>query len=218
MALTNFKSLLITVFVIHLGCNSEKITTEPIEPKPFPVKNTPEHVFKMNVEKLKDTITSFFDFENQFENKILDDIFCRYYDLTDSVAHRSLLSFYAETNQSPLFGKEYFAKPNTENDIYIHCYGEVWLSKLYFSKGRPLEYRTPFIIKLAKADSISTKVTIVAENPRVLNGISHYTAHGPAARQTSVEPSSIEEYSILLFIASKLGDTTLLPLKVPRDN
>lgn len=220
MTLVNFRFLFIAVFTILSGCNSEKITTEPIEARSFPERNISEHVFTMNIEKLKDTIGSLFTINNQYGNKFLDYTFGYDYDLKNSVRHKAIFAFSAETKRKSIFGDKYFAKPNTENDVYIHCFSEVWLSKLYFSKGRPLEYRTPFIIKLSRADSLglSTKLTIVAEKPRVLNGISNYNAHGPVVRETPVEPSSIEEYSILLYIASKLGDTTLLPLKVPADN
>lgn len=215
MTYKHFTLSLFTAFIITSACNSEKITTEPIQLKPFPEKNIPEHIFKQNIKSFRDTIQSLFNFDNHFENKILTDIFGSYFNLHDSIAHRSLISFSAETMENPIFGKEYFSKPNTINDIYIHCFGEAWLSGLYYSKGQPLEYRTAFSIKLSKVDSTSTKVTIIAENPKVLNGVSNYSAHGPVARETTVESSTIEEYSLLLFIANKLGDTTLAPIKLP---
>jgi len=97
----------------------------------------------------------------------------------------------------------------------LHASGETWPSKLYFSGKHQLGYRTPFIIKLTKVGSSSTKVNIIAEDPKVINGISGYSAHGAVARETAVAPTTIEEYSILLFIASKLGDSSMLPIKLP---
>jgi hypothetical protein len=40
--------------------------------------------------------------------------------------------------------------------------------------------------------------------------------HGPMNIYTKVQPTTIEEYSLLLFIADKLGDGSLLPLKLPK--
>lgn len=38
------------------------------------------------------------------------------------------------------------------------------------------------------------------------------TAHGFYSKEIDVEPTTVEEYSLILFIAEQLGDTTLKPL------
>lgn len=205
------------LFALTLTTQSCK-TTDPIESKPFPVKNIAEHSFNLNIDKLKDTIFSFFTIENQNNNKYLNDIFYFYPSPEkEKEIYKMFIDFQIENSKTALFGSDYFAKPNTSNDIYIHNFETCWLSKLYYSKGRPLEYSTAFIIKLAPINNDSTKVFIKAETPKVINGISGYGAHGAVARETIVEPTTIEEYSILLFIADKLGDKTLAPLKLPID-
>ena len=212
MTIINFKSILVVLTFATQSCK----TTAPIETKPFPIKNIAEHSFNLNIDKLKDTIFSFFTLENQDHNKYLNDIFFFYPSADmETEQYKMFIDFQAETNTTPLVGESYFTKPNTENDIYIHNFGTCWYSKLYYSNGKPLEYRTPFFIRFTKINETSTKVLIGAEDPKVLNGISGYGAHGAVARETTVEPSTIEEYSILLFIADKLGDKTLLPLKLP---
>ena len=214
MTIINFKSFLFALTLTTQSCK----TTDPIETKPFPIKNIAEHSFNLNIDKLKDIIFSFFTLENQDNNKYLKDIFFFYPSVDkETEQYKMFIDFQAETYKTALFGKSYFAKPNTENDIYIHNFGTCWFSKLYHSKGKPLKYRTPFFIKLTKINEVTTKVFIAAEDPKVLNGISGYGPHGAIARETTVEPSTIEEYSILLFIADKLGDKTLLPLKLPID-
>lgn len=211
---TNLKNIFIFLAFITQGCKN----IDPIQSKPFPIKNNPTHNFKLSIDKLKDTITSMFSIENQIDNKILNNIFY-YYSKGDSEtnANRHLITFETESSQDTLFSKDYFSKASTSNDIYLHDFNFSWLSKLYFSNGKPLEYRTPFIIKLLKINNDSTTISVIAEDPKVLNGISGYGPHGPIARETVVEPTSIEEYSILLFIADKLGDKTLVPLKLPND-
>ncbi len=182
----------------------------------FPIKNIPEYTFHLGIERLRDTIAALFNFSNQYENKYLGPIFYYYiFEENESEKHKNAQFFNAETVKDSLFGRNYFSKPNTSNDIYIHDFNTAWPSKLYFSNGKPLKYRTDFIIKLSKVDLDSTKVVIIAEDPKVLNGIDGFGVHAPVARETAVRPSSIEEYSLLLFIADKLQEHNLLPLKLP---
>ena len=196
--------------------SDEIITTEPIQTKLFPQKNIPSHSFKLSLDKLKDTISALFSFGNQQNNKYLNDLFYFYpSDEKEKEDFKMFIDFQAETKKTALFGSDYYKKSKTSNDIYIHNFGTCWYSKLYFSKGKPLEYRTAFIIKLTNINKDLTNIFIEAEEPKVINGILGLGAHGPIARETIVDPTSIEEYSILLFIADKLGDKSLLPLKLP---
>jgi hypothetical protein len=41
--------------------------------------------------------------------------------------------------------------------------------------------------------------------------------HGAYSKYTSVQATSIDEYTLLEFITSKLGDTTLAPIKLPSE-
>lgn len=204
--------------VLAKKISDESVTNEPIDTKAFPRKNLPTHSFKFGLDKLKDTITSLFNFKNQQGNKYLNNIFYFYSsDEKEKHEHKMLIHFIAETKTTVLFGSNYYEKPNTSNDIYIHNFGTCWYSKVYFSNGQPLKYRTSFIIKLTKINKDSTRISIEAEAPKVINGIIGLGAHGPIARETSVESTTIEEYSILLFIAEKLGDKSLFPLKLPTE-
>jgi hypothetical protein len=193
--------------------------TEPIEEAPFPIRNIPEHVFPFGITQLRDTIIALFSIENQLDNKILTKTFYDYMAEADTTEENKFsMPFNAETVKDSLFGRWYFSKQNTSNDIYIHNFGVAWPSRLYFSKGKPLQYRTAFIIKVFKATTDSTRVLIIAENTKVINGINGFGVHGPIARETSVDSSSIEEYSLLLFIADKLKENNLPPLKLPKRN
>ena len=204
--------------VLAAKIEKENITVEPIEEKPFQKRNVAEHVFHFSINRLKDTIISLFNFKNQSDNKILKPVFYNYMTEGDtSVENRLQITFNAETKKDALFGMEYFSRPEAANDVYIHDFGQTWFSKLYFSKGRPLETRMAFIIKLSAQDATTTKVTIVPERPAVLNGISGFGVHAAIARETEVRPSTIEEYSLLLFVADILGDKSLAPLRTPEN-
>ena len=164
----------------------------------------------MNHDTLKRRILESFEFKNQNGNNILEDIFYFVYE-----RQRHSISFSCETSKKPLFGIHYFSKPMTENDIYVHDFGSYWVSNLYNTNGKSIDYGTAFIIKLSKINDGQTRVKIVAENPKVINGVAGFGPHGVIARETEVESSTIEEYALLLFIADKLGDKSLLPLKLP---
>ncbi|MBS1666254.1 MAG: hypothetical protein JST58_02655 [Bacteroidetes bacterium] len=206
-------------FQLAKQIEKNNITTEPIEPKQFSIRNDPEHIFNIGLEKIKDSIASLFNFENQYKNEILKPVFTFYtWDEDSSEKHEMPIFFKAETTKDSIFSKCYFRNTNTKNDIYLFTMGNSWPSKLYFSKGKPLDYTTSFIIKLSAQSPSSTKVTIVAEEPIVFNGIKGFGVHAPIARETKVNSSTIEEYTLLLFIADKLGDKSLLPLLLPKDN
>jgi hypothetical protein len=124
------------------------------------------------------------------------------------------VTFKAETADNPLFGREYFKNPDTENDIYIHSFGQFWYSPVYYAGGKPLEFRTPFILTLQKIDEERTLLKVRPETPRVIKGAAGLTAHGFVSKEIEVAPTTVEEYSLILFIAEQLGDTTLRPLNI----
>lgn len=198
--------------VLAKKISDDNAKTEQIQKKSFPIKNIPEHIFNLSSNKLKDTILSLFNLDNQFENKILGKVF---YNLISDGTIVMPLTFQAETYRDTLFSKEYFSKPNTSNDIFLHDFHEVWISKFYYSENHSLEYTANFIVKLEKVSDNSTKVSIIADSPEVINGITGFGVHGSVARYTTVQPTTIEEYTLLEFIANKLGETTVLPLKLP---
>jgi hypothetical protein len=183
---------------------------EPIKEYPFPIKNIPEHVFKLNINALKDTLLTFFKMENgPQENKFLREVFYFYYDTTEFAVY-----FSAESNKDTILSDEYFSQPNTSNDIYLHAYRATWISNFYYSDGRPIKYTADFVFKLTKIDENSTDVKVVAISPEIVSGMG-LGVHGPMNIYTKAHPTTIEEYSLLLFVADNLDDTSLLPLKLP---
>lgn len=200
---------------LAMKIEKRNVSVEPMEERTLPVRNIAEHVFPFSIKQLRDTIAAVFSIQNQYDNRFLKPIFYNYMGNDTSEEKRRQIIFNAETKKKAMFGEKYFAKPNTTNDIYIHAFGETWFSRFYFSNGKPLETRTAFIVKLVPQGGEATKVTVVAEHPTVLNGIVGFGVHAPIARETEVQPSSIEEYSLLLFIADKLGDKSLASLKIP---
>ena len=186
------------------------VKTQPIQERAFSRKNFPVHVFKMNIATLKNTIVNLFKIENDASDNInLRDVFYFYSD-----TNRMQIFFVAETSKDTIFSKNYFSTQLTSNDIYLTSFHRTWISKLYYSNDHHLKYTTDFAVKLKMIDSNLTQLNVVALNPEVVNGMS-IGIHGPQNEYQKVEPTTIEEYSILLSIADKLGDKTLLPLILP---
>ena len=202
--------LIVVITTTLLSCDNLK----KLETKQLVLSNPTEHIFNIPVDKLRQTILDSFN-----EHKELDSPFYKssifYYnaDIGDGKGEQKMLvSFNAETSENAIFGKKHFENPNYKNDIYIHSFGQFWYSPIYFAGGEPLEFRTPFILTLEELDDKTTLLKVRAEQPKVLKGVEGLTAHGFYSKEVEVAPTSIEEYSIILFLAEQLGDTTLKQL------
>jgi hypothetical protein len=110
----------------------------------------------------------------------------------------------AETRENPLFARETFSRAGDETDVYLHSFGEPVLSSVYCVFGRRLPYRGEFAIRV-RAVGEGSRVSVEALNPRVLKGIGGVGPHGTYSAEIPVRPTTIEEYSLLLYIGHALG-------------
>ncbi len=201
---------LVVVLILSVTiCNCQS----KINIKTLGTPNPTSHVFNLPVDLLRDTIVKLFSFENQYENKFLLSIFNR----TDSEkAGKANSIFYVETFKKQVIAKEYFEKSGIENDLYIHNYKFFWKSKVYFANGKPMEYVTPFVLHFKEISNKQTMLIVEAADPVVINGYEGLSYHGPTQREQRVKPTTIEEYSLILYISYKLGDRNMPPLRLPK--
>ncbi len=107
------------------------------------------------------------------------------------------------------------------HDIILDSYVTPWDSPLYHDKGKPLPYITPFIPKLKSIDKDHTLLTIEALYPEIFIYRFYWEQCNSCGidvmdlRTKKVKPTTIEEHALLLYIADKLGDKTVEPLKLP---
>jgi hypothetical protein len=88
---------------------------------------------------------------------------------------------------------------------------------MYFNKDIPFEFRTEFAIHLKELTRSSTLLTIKALNPQIINGAKCCGMHlGKVALEEKVKPTTVEEYTLILYIAEKLGIKGLAPLQLPK--
>jgi len=200
----------LTITTTLLSCDNLK----RLETKELVQTNPTEHIFNVSLDKLRQTILDSFNEHKGINSPFYQSsIFYFNVDMGNG-EHKMTVSFNAETAGNALFGKEHFEKPNTENDIYIHSFGQFWYSPIYYAGGEALEFRTPFILTLEKIDEERTLLKVRPETPKVIKGVAGLTAHGFYSKEIEVAPTTVEEYSLILFIAEQLGDTTLKPLTI----
>ena len=154
-----------TVFAQQIERNyTQEHKIEPIKEYPFPVRNISEHIFKFNINVLKDSLISFFKIGNSPEENLhLMKIFYFYVD-----TRRMSVFFTAEKSKGAIFSREYFLQPNTSNDVYLTGMLAPWVSKYYYSDSQPIQYSADFVFKLIKIDQNSTVVKVVAINPEII--------------------------------------------------
>lgn len=163
---------------------------------------------------LHDTLRKVFDLDHQFNDPILGKIF--YYRLSSSDDEVVKVTFTPETADSAIFGKVYFQKPGTENDIFLNQFDH-WDSPIYHHKNKAFVYNTTFAIQLKQIDKANTMLTIKALQPEIYNGTKCCgPCFGNYAIEETVKPTTIEEYTLILYIAKKLGVNNLKPLELPQ--
>jgi hypothetical protein len=200
----------ISLFCLIIGCTQ---SPDRIESQKLLQANPTSYTFKMPVTELRDTVIKMFGIAPQMDNPILKTVFM---DATASKEYPIEIVFSPETSQKVVFGQEYFKGKNTDGDIYLTSMGGFWLSPLYFHGGKPFEYITPFVIQFKKITKESTQITIKAIEPKIVNGTECCDTHGNYSRMELVKPTTVEEYTLLTYIADKLGVKGLKPIVFPK--
>lgn len=108
---------------------------------------------------------------------------------------------------------------NNNQDIFLESIDSYCKSKIYkFEKGEFLDYWVSFYLHLEKIDENRTKVKISTIDPKVVAGRELLPKPLHFVRKNitiSVEPSTIEEYEILLEIGKLVGEKDMPSLKLP---
>ncbi len=202
MSKTTSKILIILgILLTVISCDRD---IHPIKTKPFSQKNPTIYEFALPVSEVRGKLfTAFKDFDLRQK-------------LASSFDSNSRFLVSVESREDASFSKDIFANPENNNDLYLHSFGEIiGPSPIYFGDGKPLEYRAEFQLHLTDAGNNRTKVSVITHKPTVINGSVCCSPHGYKSNDVAVEPTTIEEYKILLFIGSILGVKEMPPLKMP---
>jgi hypothetical protein len=114
---------------------------------------------------------------------------------------------------------ELFSQPNNKSDFCLMPLNYICKSKIYQKKnGDSLEYIAWFYLHLETSDEIKTKVSIRTIEPEVIIGRELFPSLPHFVRKDKtlpVEPSTIEEYEILLEIGKLVGEKDMPPIHLP---
>jgi len=114
-----------------------------------------------------------------------------------------------------------FSQVINKQDIFLLSDGGYWKSKIYQKKnGEFLDYRVSFYLHLENIDENHTKVSIRTIEPKVIVGKDLLPSPPHFVRNSKimvVEPSTIEEYEILLEIGKLVGEKEMQLLILPNE-
>ena len=169
------------------SCNSNYILYSPS------FKNPTTYIFNANIDEIKNIISSNFSKYN-FNGMIL----------------RTL-------DNNNTFSEAIFNNPNNKNDAYLYSH-DLINSSIYYKDSKPLLYSVSFHIHLDSIDKNHTSVQVNSMHPEVIVGTKFGFSDNMKLRTADfrkVEPSTVEEYQILLIIGNSLKDRNMPTLIMP---
>jgi hypothetical protein len=182
------------VCLVLTGCGAGKIT---IQERPLPRRNPTAYEFDAPIDAVKTAINGARGENWRDAQKI----------------HEG--GFLAWRNDNSPFTKDVFTKPGNESDAYLYGLGAaVGKSQVYLKDGEELRCYADFHIHLTSITGSRTRVEILTYDARVHAG----TEWHPFARAgiwVGVDPTSIEEYQILLDLGKQLGVQDMPKLITP---
>ncbi|MBS0630750.1 MAG: hypothetical protein JSS11_02470 [Verrucomicrobia bacterium] len=98
--------------------------------------------------------------------------------------------------------------------------GKVNSHDVYYYRSKPADYLALFDISLYETPAGSTRVTISTIGPRISvpgHGFNLHSFRFDQDRSIPVQPTTVEEYEILLLIGAIVGEKGMPPLSVPED-
>ena len=203
---TRYTYLLAVLLLNFCSACSSDIHT--IKTKRLSEKNLTSYEFARPMSEVKKEVISAFDTEKV--NPLTSEFHSSFSNMS--------FFFVVESKEDALFSKHIFESQENSDDLYLHSYGEpISSSAIYFGGGKPLRYRATFQLHLTALSQNSTKVSVITHNPTVINGSKCCGLHGYVSNDVPVEPTTIEEYKILLFVGRLLGTQDMPPLRLPED-
>jgi hypothetical protein len=115
-----------------------------------------------------------------------------------------------------------FLQPGNNHDLYLFPIYYLGKSKIYIREnGDSIFYRASFYLHLEKKDEKRTQVIIKTIKPEIIVGKKLFPSLPHLIRgdrTIEVEPTTIEEYEILLEIGKLVGEKNMPPINLPEKN
>lgn len=192
----NISSLILKIVILILLFNA--CSNNEWMKKDLPKKNLTEYNFNTNIKLLYNVILT---------------------DLSPLFVQSAIDYKYEPGDYKELY--KIYLKRKCKYDIFIGLGQNFGYSKMYFSnEGDSLKYNVEFYLALDSLDSNKTKVTIYTINPRIVIGRGLLPEPPHFVRRNiymSIEPTTIEEYEILLEIGKLTEEQNMPPLILPNN-
>jgi hypothetical protein len=217
----NYRVLgLVTATALALaGCGPPAVNQITLQEKLLPHPNPTNHVFDASVSDVKTAIKKGFA---KWEDEQLKSNRNRVWKGGGDAEAKRLLTLALQLPPGMLFwkgdadslAKDLLTKPGNENDAYFYgTDSPVGESQVYFKDGQPLIYYTDFHIHLTALGPKRSRVEICTYDSSVVSGVEQrWAPHGTSFIRVNVDPTTVEEYQILLRIGEQLGVKDMLPL------
>ena len=197
---------ILAVMLITVSCSDGK---PHIETNSLPNPNSTSYLFPLPLAEVHEKAWQAFLIDHQVDQPI----FGRQ---TDPGFEPTL---FAECATNAVFGEAVFRDPANSQDIYLHTFHTpIVVSSVYHTLAGGLPFIATFHLHLTASDT-NTTVTVVASDTEVVGGTKFgFGPCGPGQGNVyvSVEPTTIEEYSILRYLGSYLGVTNMPPVILPK--
>lgn len=172
-------------------------------------KNPTSYVFHAPYERLREIIIC--DFSQDRTKNIRD---------SESVQEISKKQWYVKDEISLYLlylGDSVSEKPKNKLDLYLTPVGRtVSYSNVYKKFWWSLEYFAEFQLHFEPINEAETKITVITHAPEVLYSSSPVFSGHAYVDFKKVEPTTIEEYEILLRIGKLVEEKEMPPLKLPK--
>jgi len=193
----------ISLYIIVLLCSSCSCSNIKKYPFQYGTANPTSYIYNLPLELLKKNIID--DFESLLSPDI-EEIMCR------------RMTVYQETDR-PIYDSIFNVEENI-HDIILSSgnfeHTTLGYSNVYFLGSKPLLYKAEFQLHFEKITDTSTQVRIITLNSKVIVGMQHISIPSHRGfKYKSVEPTTIEEYKILLRIGKLVGEKKMPSLKMP---
>jgi hypothetical protein len=200
--------MLFLFVLIQIGCTdrpSRVETKKLIHPNPTSV------VFNVSLNKLRDTVIKLFGTSSQINDPVLASVFI------DRILKDSSfpVNFSCETADGPVFGKDYFKRAGSSGDLFLFSMGSYWNSPLYFHNNKAFLFSCSFAFRFKAISDKQTLLEVIDVDPEISNGTKCCGPEGNYAITQKVRPTTIEEYTLILYLAEKLHVTRLKPIQLP---
>ena len=197
-------ALVVAVVAVSCSHNVSRIQTRSLlSPNPT------SYSFPLPLEEVHTRALQAFSIEHQIKERIFEKS-------ASPVSLRTVLS--AESSTNAMHGKALFADPANAHDIYLDTsHTPFVVSSVYRGRDGGLPFIATFRLHLAGSGP-ETVVTVTASGAEVINGTKFGIGPcgpGQGWNCVKVQPTTVEEYSILSYLGRYLGITNMPPVILP---